>query len=102
MTSVLHVATTGADDADGSAGRPFRPVNRAAAVARAGDIVVLHAGEYREWVKPRRGGLSDSRRITYAAAAGLGFYEVASRDEVSSPPHRPRRRGRRRPPASRA
>jgi len=32
--------------------------------------VVVHAGEYREWVKPRHGGLSDSRRITYESAAG--------------------------------
>ncbi|GIE36152.1 hypothetical protein Ait01nite_091970 [Actinoplanes italicus] len=70
MTSLLHVATTGSDDADGSAERPFRTINRAAELARPGDTVVVHAGEYREWVKPRRGGLSDSRRITYQAAEG--------------------------------
>ncbi|MFJ4170725.1 right-handed parallel beta-helix repeat-containing protein [Paenarthrobacter sp. NPDC089714] len=35
-----------------------------------GDLVIVHAGEYREWVRPRRGGLSDSRRITYVAADG--------------------------------
>lgn len=70
MTSVLHVATTGSDDAEGSAERPFRTINQAAAIAQAGDTVVVHAGEYREWVKPRRGGLSDTRRITYRAAEG--------------------------------
>jgi hypothetical protein len=70
MTSVLHVATTGADDGDGSAERPFRTINRAAAVAQPGDTVEVHAGEYREWVKPARGGLSDRRRITYRAADG--------------------------------
>lgn len=70
MTSVLHVATTGSDDADGSAERPFRSINRAAALARPGDTVVVHAGEYREWVTPARGGLSDARRITYTAADG--------------------------------
>nr|WP_296064354.1 right-handed parallel beta-helix repeat-containing protein [uncultured Actinoplanes sp.] len=70
MTSVLHVATTGSDDADGSAERPFRSINRAAELARPGDTVVVHAGEYREWVTPRRGGLSDTRRITYTAADG--------------------------------
>ncbi|MET0426083.1 MAG: right-handed parallel beta-helix repeat-containing protein, partial [Actinoplanes sp.] len=70
MTAVLHVATDGSDTADGTAGRPFRTINRAAAVAVAGDTVVVHAGEYREWVKPRRGGLSDTRRITYEAAPG--------------------------------
>jgi hypothetical protein len=70
MTSVLHVATTGSDSGDGSAEKPFRTINRAAGLAQPGDTVVVHAGEYREWVKPRRGGLSDSRRITYQAAEG--------------------------------
>jgi glycosyl hydrolase family 120/parallel beta helix pectate lyase-like protein/uncharacterized protein DUF1565 len=70
MTSVFHVALTGSDDAAGDAGNPFRTINRAAAVAQAGDTVVVHAGEYREWVKPRHGGLSDRRRITYQAAEG--------------------------------
>ena len=68
--SVLHVATTGSDTADGSEDSPFRTINRAAAIAQPGDTVVVHAGEYREWVTPRRGGLSDQRRITYEAAAG--------------------------------
>jgi hypothetical protein len=70
MTSVFHVATTGSDSSPGDAAGPFRTINRAAAVAQAGDTVVVHAGEYREWVKPRNGGLSDSRRITYQAADG--------------------------------
>ena len=66
----LHVAATGSDSADGSASSPFRTINRAAALARPGDTVTVHGGEYREWVTPRRGGLSDRRRITYEAAAG--------------------------------
>ncbi|HEY0530875.1 MAG TPA: right-handed parallel beta-helix repeat-containing protein [Actinoplanes sp.] len=70
MTSVLHVAPTGSDLADGADGSPFRTINRAARVAQPGDTVIVHAGEYREWVKPRHGGLSDSRRITYQAAEG--------------------------------
>src|SRR4051812_23692982 len=70
MASVLHVATTGSDAADGSEASPLRTINRAAAIARPGDTVVVHGGEYREWVTPRRGGLSDQRRITYEAAAG--------------------------------
>ena len=52
--TTLHVATDGADTADGSAGRPFRTINRAAELARPGDTVLVHAGEYREWVRPRR------------------------------------------------
>src|SRR3954470_22159344 len=70
MTSVFHVAKTGSDIEDGSQASPFLTINRAAAVAQPGDTIVVHAGEYREWVRPRRGGLSDRRRITYQAAAG--------------------------------
>ena len=70
MTSVLHVATYGSDTSDGTEDRPYRTINRAAGVARAGDTVVVHAGEYREWVRPRHGGRSDLRRVTYQASAG--------------------------------
>src|SRR3954470_21150389 len=70
MASVFHVATTGSDSSDGSPDRPLRTINRAAELAEAGDTVVVHEGVYREWVRPRRGGLSDQRRITYEAAAG--------------------------------
>jgi len=70
MTSLFHVAITGSDDSDGSPTRPFRTINKAADLAQAGDTVVVHEGEYREWVRPRRGGLSDQRRISYEAAAG--------------------------------
>ncbi|MEG3614131.1 right-handed parallel beta-helix repeat-containing protein [Isoptericola haloaureus] len=68
--TIHHVATTGSDTADGSAGAPLRTINRAAALARPGDTVRVHGGEYREWVRPARGGLSDLRRITYEAADG--------------------------------
>ncbi|MGH3357124.1 MAG: DUF1565 domain-containing protein, partial [Nocardioidaceae bacterium] len=68
--TVYHVATTGSDSADGSARAPLRTINAAAAVAQAGDTVRVHEGEYREWVTPARGGLSDRRRITYEAAEG--------------------------------
>lgn len=70
MAFVFHVATTGDDRAGGAEGSPFRTINRAAAVAHPGDTVVVHEGEYREWVRPARGGSSDTRRITYQAAPG--------------------------------
>src|SRR5579859_1201606 len=68
--TTLHVATNGTDTGDGSADRPLRTINRAAELAVAGDTVLVHEGEYREWVRPRRGGLSGARRITYQAAPG--------------------------------
>jgi hypothetical protein len=39
-------------------------------VAQPGDTVTVHAGTYREWVKPARGGRDENSRITYRAAAG--------------------------------
>ena len=70
MPTRFHVATTGSDHAEGSVDRPFRTISRAAALAQPGDTVIVHGGEYREWVQPQRGGLSDLRRITYTAAPG--------------------------------
>ena len=68
--TVFHVATDGSDIADGSEGRPLRTISRAAGHAQPGDTVIVHGGEFREWVRPARGGLSDQRRITYQAAPG--------------------------------
>lgn len=70
MPITYHVQVNGSDREDGSEGRPFRTINRAAELANPGDVVIVHAGEYREWVRPRRGGLSNQRRITYMAAPG--------------------------------
>lgn len=70
MVSVYHVAPHGSDESDGAEATPLRTISRAATLAHAGDTVIVHEGEYREWVKPARGGLSDQRRITYTAAPG--------------------------------
>src|SRR3954452_10894925 len=70
MASVFHVATTGLKSSDGSRNQPLRTIDRAAELAQPGDTVVVHEGVYREWVRPRRGGLSDQRHITYEAARG--------------------------------
>ena len=58
MTSRYHVALSGSDSADGSHGQPFRTIGHAADLVHAGGTVVVHQGEYREWVRPRRCGLS--------------------------------------------
>lgn len=66
----LHVAVDGSDTSEGTPSAPLRTISRAALLARPGDTVVVHEGEYREWVRPARGGLSDQRRITYTTAPG--------------------------------
>lgn len=65
-----HVALTGDDYAQGTQEAPLRTISKAAQLAEAGDTVIVHQGEYREWVKPARGGHSNICRITYKAAEG--------------------------------
>jgi hypothetical protein len=67
---IYHVSKSGNDKNIGSVEQPFLTINRAATVALPGDTVIVHEGEYREWVDPKRGGLSESNRITYSAAEG--------------------------------
>ncbi len=66
----IHVSKDGNDANTGGADAPFLTINRAAATAQPGDSVVVHAGTYREWVKPPRGGTGEDARITYRAANG--------------------------------
>jgi hypothetical protein len=70
LVVTFHVALTGSDRADGTPEAPFRTINRAARAAMPGDTVRVHAGTYREWVRPVRGGRGDDRRITFEAAPG--------------------------------
>jgi len=66
----IHVAKRGSDSASGSYTHPYLTINKAASVAQPGDTMIVHAGTYREWVKPVRGGAGESERITYRAAPG--------------------------------
>jgi hypothetical protein len=65
-----HVSVNGSDSNDGSASKPLRTINFAAQLAKPGDVITVHAGTYREWVNPARGGESDTKRIVYQAAPG--------------------------------
>ncbi|MHB8902068.1 MAG: right-handed parallel beta-helix repeat-containing protein [Thermoguttaceae bacterium] len=66
----IHVSVQGDDSAAGSPDAPYRTIGRAALLAEPGDVVTVHAGTYREWVKPARGGSGEDRRIVYRAAPG--------------------------------
>jgi hypothetical protein len=65
-----HVSVKGNDDNRGTETAPFRTINRAAQAAYAGDVITVHAGTYREWVNPPRGGTGEEERIVYRAAPG--------------------------------
>ena len=66
----IHVAKTGTDSGPGSQASPFLTINKAASIAQPGDIITVHAGTYREWIKPPRSGTGKSNRITYRGATG--------------------------------
>jgi alpha-N-arabinofuranosidase len=66
----IHVAIDGKDSNPGTRTAPLRTIQRAADLARPGDVVTVHAGVYRERIDPPRGGESDAKRITYQAAPG--------------------------------
>lgn len=66
----FHVAMNGCDKAKGTKENPFKTINKAAQTAKAGDTIIVHEGEYREWVNPIEGGSSSINRITYKAADG--------------------------------
>ncbi|MRH43573.1 DUF1565 domain-containing protein [Aquibacillus halophilus] len=70
MAFEYHVAKNGSDLGEGTKQNPFLTINKAASIAVAKDTIVVHEGEYREWVKPKNQGLSPTRRITYQAAEG--------------------------------
>jgi len=65
-----HVATGGKDGQDGTREKPLRTIMAAAKLAMPGDIITVHEGVYREHIIPPRGGLSETKRITYRAAKG--------------------------------
>ncbi len=73
FSRTLHVAQNHAHASDannGTADHPFKTINRAAREAGPGDCVRIHAGVYRECVRPQRGGESPSRMVSYQAVPG--------------------------------
>ena len=70
MAIAYHVSKKGNDKNDGSPSSPFLTIQRAADLASAGDTIIVHEGEYREWVKPKNSGKAHDQSIIYKAAKG--------------------------------
>lgn len=68
LAKEYHVSINGNDTNNGSKLKPFKTISAAAAIAQPGDKITVHRGTYRERINPPRGGISDSKRITYQAA----------------------------------
>lgn len=70
-TKTYHVARqnpNASDDGAGTEDSPFATIGRAAEALQPGEKVMVHAGIYRECVRPPRGGEGTDRMIAYEAA----------------------------------
>jgi len=75
-----HVdGSAGSDENPGTKEKPFKTIQRAAEALQPGERVVVAAGVYREWVRPRRGGTSPEKMISYQAAPGATVVLKGSR-----------------------
>ena len=79
---IYYVNADAFRDGDGSAQRPFRHVNDAAKVARAGDEVIVAPGVYREYVNPIHAGTADAR-VTYRSQEPRGA-RITGAEELKS------------------
>ena len=52
----IYVSGSVLRSGDGSIDHPFKTIQEAARVAKAGDTVFVAPGIYREWVKPANSG----------------------------------------------
>ena len=80
----IHVSATdpaASDDNDGSESAPFRTIGRAAEAAEPGTRIRIHAGLYRECVRPARGGTDPKHMISYEAF-GDGDVVISASEEV--------------------
>jgi len=69
LSSTYFVATNGSDSNPGSVSAPFKTIQHAANIARAGDVVDIRGGTYHETVHPVNSGTS-SAPITFQAYNG--------------------------------
>jgi MYXO-CTERM domain-containing protein len=67
--ATYYVATTGSDANVGNAAKPFKTIQKGAAVAAAGDTVFIHGGTYTGGVAPAHSGTA-AAWITFSAFAG--------------------------------
>jgi hypothetical protein len=78
-----HVAKTGKDTNEGTEKQPFLTISEAVKHAKAGDIITVHKGVYREKINPLNGGESDSKRIIYRANPGEKV-EIKGSEEIKN------------------
>ncbi|NBJ92882.1 right-handed parallel beta-helix repeat-containing protein [Parablautia muri] len=79
---VIYVNAAAQRDGNGSKEMPFKHINAAAQIAKAGDEVLVAPGIYREYVDPKYGGQEDAR-IVYRSEKPLEAV-ITGAEEVKS------------------
>ena len=79
---IYYVNCHSSHDGNGSEEMPFKHINDAAGIAKAGDEVIVMPGIYREYVDPVNAGTKENR-ITYRSSSPLGAVITGS-EEVKS------------------
>src|SRR5512141_2905184 len=67
--SVYHISASGDDASRGSSASPWRTLAKANNAATAGDVVIVHGGEFADGIRPANSGSSGSP-IVFQAAPG--------------------------------
>ncbi len=84
LAKEYHVSVKGSNSNESSVANPFKTINHAAQLAMPGDVITVHAGTYREWINPARGGESDTKRIVYQAATGENVEIMGSESDANT------------------
>ena len=80
---IIYVNALAERDGNGSCEMPFKHINSAAQIAKAGDEVVVAPGIYREYVDPQNGGTEDAR-IVYRSEKPLGAVITGAEEPAAS------------------
>ena len=80
QAAIYYVSTAGNDSNTGTLALPFRTIQKAANLMRAGDTCLIRAGTYRETITPANSGASGAP-ITFDAYNGE---RVSFREPISS------------------
>jgi hypothetical protein len=82
LMTTYHVGSTGNDGNTGMVDQPFATIAKASSILRPGDECIIHAGTYRETIRPASSG-TNALPIIYRAA-GDGPVVVSGADLIRS------------------
>jgi hypothetical protein len=69
LAGVYHIAPNGSDATNGSSSSPWKTLAKANSAVSAGDVVIVHAGQYTDGIHPASSG-TPGNPITFQVASG--------------------------------